>query len=328
MTRVEAYREATARIVLLAVAVAGVVVIGSPAHAEPSPAQIEAQIDKQWNSLEPTIEQYNQVHSQLQTSRAQAKKLNDRLRPLQRQVDEALGSVGTMAAQAYMQGRPSALDAVLSDGAPTGLADKLTTLDQLARHQREAVSGVTVLRDRYAADKKALDTITAGLAARDADLKARKKQIEKKIDELQKLRIKAYGSSGGATGALRTGPCPAVYTNDRGGRAAKKACSLIGKPYIFGSAGPNGYDCSGLTMAAWASVGVSLRHYTKWQWSDGTPVSRAELKPGDLVFYYSDLHHMGIYVGGGMIVHAPHTGDRVRMAPINRSPVTGYRRPG
>jgi cell wall-associated NlpC family hydrolase len=72
---------------------------------------------------------------------------------------------------------------------------------------------------------------------------------------------------------------------------------------------------------------VSLRHYTKWQWEDGKAVSRADLKPGDLVFYYTDLHHMGIYVGGNTIVHAPHTGDYVRMAPLDRMPITGFRRP-
>src|SRR5439155_983538 len=79
--------------------------------------------------------------------------------------------------------------------------------------------------------------------------------------------------------------------------------------YIWGDAGPGGYDCSGLTLAAWASVGVTLGHYTGWQWNEGKPVSRANLRPGDLVFWYSDLHHMGMYVGGGWVVHAPHTGD-------------------
>ena len=217
---------------------------------------------------------------------------------------------------------------MLITGSPTGLTDKLTYLDLMARRQRAQVSGVIDLRDRYAADKRDLDAITASLAARDADLAARKNHIEQKIKELQKLRIRAYGAGGGARGALRTGPCPAEYTNDPGGRAAAKACSLVGKPYIWGAAGQNGYDCSGLTLVAWASAGVSLRHYTKWQWADGTPVSRAQLKPGDLVFYYADLHHMGIYVGGNTIVHAPHTGDYVRMASLDRMPVTGYRRPG
>jgi cell wall-associated NlpC family hydrolase len=297
------------------------------AHATPSPQSVEDQIDKAWNELEPIIEQYNQVHAQLQTNRAQASKLSARLAPLQRQVNAAMSSVGTLAANAYMQGGPSSVTAMMVNGSSTRLLDKLTYLDLMARTQRAQVSDVAALRDKYAADKRDLDTATAALAKRDADLAARKKVIEKKIADLQKLRVSAYGASGGSSGSLRTGPCPAEYTNDAGGKAAAEACSLIGKPYIWAAAGPEGYDCSGLTMVAWASTGVSLRHYTKWQWEDGKVVSRADLKPGDLVFYYGDLHHMGIYVGDGTIVHAPHTGDYVRMAPLDLGPVAGYRRP-
>jgi cell wall-associated NlpC family hydrolase len=238
-----------------------------------------------------------------------------------------MSHVGALAASAYMQGGPSSVTAMVVSGSPTGLIDKLTYLEMMARQQREQVSDVTALRDRFAADKHDLDTVTSALTRRDADLAGKKTLIEKKIKDLQKLRISAYGAGGGATGSLRTGPCPADYTNDAGGKAATKACSLIGKPYIWAAAGPKGYDCSGLTMVAWASAGVSLRHYTKWQWEDGKSVSRGDLRPGDLVFYYGDLHHMGICVGGNTIVHAPHTGDYVRMAPLDRMPITGFRRP-
>jgi len=213
-------------------------------------------------------------------------------------------------------------------GSPTGLTEKLVYVDQLARHQEDEIAGVAKLRDKYAADKLQLDQLTAAIAMRDADLAQQKAAIQKKIDALQKLRIKAYGVANPYDGPLRLGPCPVTYTNDRGGRAAQKACSLIGKPYVFGADGPNAYDCSGLTKAAWASVGVYLDHYTKDQWNEGVPVSRADLQPGDLVFYYSDLHHMAIYIGGGMVVHAPHTGDYVRMALMDRAPIAGFRRPG
>lgn len=300
----------------------------APARAEPSPAQVEKQIDAAWNQLEPVIEQYNRVHAQLQENRARQRSLAGRLKPLQSQVDAALAQVGGLAAQAYMQGSRTGMGSMLVSGGSADLADKLTYLDFMARARRAQVSDVIALRDKYAASKKDLDTLTAGLAARDADLAGRKKTIEKKINELQKLRIRAYGASGGATGKLRTGPCPATYTNDAGGKAARKACSLIGKPYIWAAAGPNGYDCSGLTLAAWAAAGVSLRHYTKWQWADNKPVSRGELKPGDLVFWFSDLHHMGMYVGDDTVVHAPHTGDFVRMARLDDvGPIAGYRRP-
>jgi peptidoglycan DL-endopeptidase CwlO len=299
----------------------------SPALA-PSPGKIEDQIDEQWNKLEPVIESYNDVHNKLQKNRAQAKAIEKRLTPLEIQVNVALAQVRGLAADAYKQGSPGAVHAMIMSGSATGLTEKLIFLDQYARHQRDQVADVADLRDKLATDKRDLDLLTKSLAAQDAELASRRAGIEKDIDKLQKLRIQAYGASGSTGGALRTGPCPVTYTNDKGGRAAQKACSLIGKPYIFGAQGPNGYDCSGLTKTAWASSGVHLEHYTKDQWGQGRPVTRAQLKPGDLVFYYSDLHHMGIYVGGNTIVHAPHTGDHVRMADIDRSPVTGYRRPG
>ncbi|GGL17065.1 C40 family peptidase [Mangrovihabitans endophyticus] len=325
-----ALRRLPLRSLLCAAMAAGVVLTGpvTAAHATPSPSDVEDQIDEQWNKLEPVIEQYNNVHNQLSTKRAQAKKLEEKLTPLQLEVEVAMSQVKGMAAEAYMQGSPNAVSAMLMSGSPTGLADKLTFLDQYARHQREAVSGVAKLRDKYAADKHDLDLLLETLAARDADLAKTKKDIQAKLDELQDLRIKAYGSAGSKSG-LRTGPCPVEYTNDRGGRAAQKACSLIGKPYIFGAQGPSGYDCSGLTLTAWASVGVHMDHYTKDQWAQTRSVSRSQLQPGDLVFYYpGSLHHVALYIGKGMVVHAPHTGDYVRMATIDRGPIAGYRRPG
>jgi peptidoglycan DL-endopeptidase CwlO len=319
------------RSLLLSVAAVGIVLTGpvTTAHATPSPSSVEDQIDEQWNKLEPVIEQYNNVHNKLAANRARAEQIQKRLTPLEVQVNVALEQVRGLAKDAYMDGSPGALHAMILTGSATGLADKLTFLDQYARHQRAEVADVAELRDRLAADKHDLDVLTESLAVQDAELAKTKAAIEKKIDELQKLRIRAYGTSGGDDGPLRTGPCPVNYTNDKGGRAAQKACSLIGKPYVFGAEGPGGYDCSGLTKVAWASVGVHLEHYTRDQWGQGRAVSRSELRPGDLVFYYpGSLHHVALYIGGGKVVHAPHTGDHVRMATIDRGPIAGYRRPG
>jgi peptidoglycan DL-endopeptidase CwlO len=327
--RIEARRAAILHSIACVVAAVGVLLSPAAAHATPSPSSVEAQIDKQWNDLEPVIEQWNHVHSQLLANQAQLKKLSAELSPLELQVNLALSQVRGLAADAYMQGAPSAMNAMVMDGSPTALTDKLLYVDQLARHQQESIADVAKLRDKYASDQQTLAALTQSIAARDADLSQQKNSIQKKIDELQKLRIQAYGASGGDDGPLRTGPCPVTYTNDKGGRAAQKACDLIGKPYVFGASGPGSYDCSGLTAAAWASVGVHLEHYTKDQWNEGRPITAAELQPGDLVFYYpGSLHHVAIYIGGGMVVHAPHTGDHVRMATIDRGPIAGYRRPG
>ncbi|GIF07843.1 C40 family peptidase [Actinoplanes siamensis] len=313
---------------LCAVTAAGLVVTGPVvAHATPSPSSVEDQIDKRWNELEPVIEDYNDVHGKLLKLQKQQKDLNKTLAPLQKKVDAAMEDVRGLASDAYMQGPPTAVAAILS-GSPSSLTEKLSLLEQLASSRQESISGVVKLRDKYAADKEKVDALATEISTRDADLKQKKSAIEKEINSLQKERIKAYGAAGASDGPYKTGPCPVDYTNDKGGRAAQRACDLIGKPYVFGSEGPNSYDCSGLTKEAWAAVGVHLEHYTKDQWASGRSVSRSQLKPGDLVFYYSDVHHVAIYIGGGMVVHAPHTGDFVRMATIDRGPIAGYRRPG
>lgn len=328
MKRIGARRAGLVRTLICAAAAVGILVTGpAVAHAEPSPAQIEKQIDKEWNELEPVIEDYNGTHTKLVKLRKQQKDLAKTLAPLQAQVDKAMVAVKGLAVDAYMQGPPGAMNAMLLTGSPTGFVDKLTLLDQLADNRRASIAEVAKLRDKYAADKATVDKLESEIEVRDLDLATKKAAIEKEITKLQKLRLTAYGNVDATDGEFRTGPCPVTYTNDKGGRAAQRACDLIGKPYVFGSDGPNSYDCSGLTQAAWAAVGVHLEHYTKDQWGSTKSVSRSELKPGDLVFYYSDIHHVAIYIGGGMVVHAPHTGDHVRMGTIDRGPIAGYRRP-
>lgn len=328
MKRIGALRAGLMRILTCAVATTGILVAGpTVAHADPTPAQIEKQIDQQWNQLEPVIEDYNGTHTKLVKLRQQQKDLAKTLAPLQAKVDAAMVEVRGLAVDAYMQGAPNIANAMILTGSPTGMVDKLTLLSELAYNRESSIAEVAKLRDKYAADKARVDQLESEIAVRDKDLGTKKVAIEKEITKLQKLRLAAYGEVNADDGDLRIGPCPVDYTNDMGGRAAQRACDLIGKPYVFGSNGPNSYDCSGLTQEAWEAVGVHLEHYTKDQWGSTKSVSRSELKPGDLVFYYSDVHHVAIYIGGGLVVHAPHTGDYVRMATIDRGPIAGYRRP-
>ena len=92
-----------------------------------------------------------------------------------------------------------------------------------------------------------------------------------------------------------------------------------GKAYKFNTAGPDTYDCSGLTMAAWASVGVRMAHYSGSQAVAFPKIAYQDLQPGDLVLFYNDLHHVGLYIGGGMMIHAPQTGDVVKISSAWRS---------
>ena len=116
--------------------------------------------------------------------------------------------------------------------------------------------------------------------------------------------------------------------SSKGATALAFAKSQLGKPYRYASAGPNAYDCSGLTSAAWSKVGVSLPRTSQSQIGVGRSVSKSELQPGDLVFYYSGISHVGLYAGNGQIVHAPRPGKSVEYASLDSMPFAGARRPG
>lgn len=299
---------------------------GTVAHAAPTPAEIEKQIDTAWNELEPVIERHNATRIDLGKKKQQAAALAKKMKPLELQIDLAMAKVGVFAARQYKGGGLSAFNSLVATGSPTTVAEKLTLLDQFARRSQSDIRAVIELRNRYAAQKAPLDQLVAQLTDTEAQLATKKKQIDAEIDKLQELRLKAYGSGG--VGELAPAPCPYTYPGGAAGKAVRFACAQIGKMYQWGSDGPNTFDCSGLTSAAWRQGGVGLPHNAAAQRRSIPSVSRSNLRPGDLVFYYSDLHHVGMYVGGGWIVHASRAGEPIRMRKINAAPVNSYGRPG
>ncbi len=317
------HRSRRSPLVGLVAVIATVLATLAPAtHAAASPDP-QAQIDKLWNQLEPLIEQYNGVHTKLLADQAKAAALQQQLEPLQSQADLATSRVGALAAQLYMQGPMADVNAMLGDGGPNSLADKMSSLDALATSQKTTIENVTGLLKNYQDQKKPLDDLIAQEAAADADLAAKKAQIQAQVAALQKLTKPAPVS----ITVLKPTNCPVTAGSGKGQGAAEFACNQIGKPYVWAADGPGSYDCSGLTKASWASVGVSLDHYTADQWKHTSHVSSPSV--GDLVFYYSDVHHVAIYVGGGWVVHAPHPGDHVRMAQMTSvGSVHGYGHPG
>ena len=102
----------------------------------------------------------------------------------------------------------------------------------------------------------------------------------------------------------------------------------VGKAYVYGAAGPSAFDCSGLTMMAWAQAGVALPHSSSAQFSSGPHIAESDLQPGDLVFYYSPISHVGMYIGNGMIVNAENPGAGIRVTSLHTMPYVGAVRPG
>ena len=318
------------RLRVLAAAVIGSLLalsLSANAYAEPSTSEIEKQIDAQWNQLEPVIEEHNKVQADLAENKAKVGALTEQIRPLQEQIDVARSKVAALTIHEYKSGRTSALNALLAGGSADGLGDRLVRLEALARKQEAALADVLKLKKEYEEVKQPLDQLVSKLAAQEADLAQRKTNIDNEIKKLNDARLAAFGTTG-AKGNYRPAPCPATYPGGPASIAARTACDQIGKPYVFGSTGPGTFDCSGLTLYAWKAAGVNLRHYTQWQFQDTKRVSRADLRPGDLVFYFSDLHHMGMYVGNGWLVHAPTSGDVVRMKRMDDGPIVGFGRPG
>jgi cell wall-associated NlpC family hydrolase len=141
-------------------------------------------------------------------------------------------------------------------------------------------------------------------------------------------RSTASSASGGGQRSRPVDVRPAPAPNERAGVAVSTAMAQLGKPYRYAAVGPGSFDCSGLTMFAWAAAGVRLPHSSAAQYASLPKVSRDQLAPGDLVFYGSPIHHVGVYIGGGQYVHAPQTGDVVKVSSIDRRDYAGAARPG
>ena len=186
------------------------------------------------------------------------------------------------------------------------------------------------------------------LKTRQTELKRHKKTVTSKLTDARQLlgrlttedrtRLDARSTDTGhasrsTTGTQRSlsGPvspvsAPADAPNSRAAAAVSYAYSKIGSPYVWGATGPNAFDCSGLTLAAYRAAGVSLPRTTYSQINAGPRIARSELRPGDLVFFYSGISHVGIYIGNGQMIHAPNPSAPVRVAPLDEMPYAGATR--
>jgi cell wall-associated NlpC family hydrolase len=311
------------RALLLGVAAAGILAPSSVAHADPTVAQIQQQINQSAANLERIVEQYNKVTEDLAKSQAAETALQQQMAPLQSSLDAASAGIDKLAIAAYMGGPASTANALLEAGSPQALLDQLNSLDQLGRHQRAQIASYQQAKSKFDDQKKLLDGNLAAQQAQQGALTAEKAKIDNDLKALYALRTKAYGTP---TEAAVRSTVTAPYVPGAAGIAVKFAYNALGTPYVWAGASSSGYDCSGLTMAAWRAAGVSLPHNAAEQWGVVSHISRSQLQPGDLVFY-SGLGHVAIYVGNNQVIHAPQPGEVVKLASVDMMPPYGYGRP-
>lgn len=309
----------------------------STGHAEPrlNPAEVKSKVDALYHEAEIATEKYNGAKEKADSAEKSLGELRDEAARKTEKLNAARQSLGSIATAQYRSGGidPAVQIALSSD--PDQFLERAALADRAGSHQATAVSGVQKqLREVDQLRTEADDTL-AHLKTRQAELEKHKKTVNGKLGAAKRLLSQLTadqraeragdGDQGGASrdtaaGALAKAP------NSRAAAAVSYAYKALGSPYVWGATGPSAFDCSGLTQAAYHAAGVSLPRTTYAQIAAGERVPRSQLRPGDLVFFYQGISHVGLYVGDGQMIHAPNPSAPVRLAPISQMPFAGATR--
>jgi cell wall-associated NlpC family hydrolase len=301
---------------------AGVAGAAPVAPATPPPASLAAKL-AQVKALSEQIDHWGQQYDALRIQLQQARK-EEGIARLTAQRDQKLlasgrAQIGQIAAAGYMTGSLSPTLQLLQTDDPQLLLNQASIMQQLQQENGEKVSQVTSAQAAanealLAASQQAAlaGKLTAAMATKVAQIQAQQNVLNSAV----------YSQALAVFQQTGTYPDVTVVGNTVGEQALRWALTRLGDPYVWAAAGPSAFDCSGLVMWAYAHVGISLAHFTGDQWNEGMHIPVSQLQPGDLVFMYG-LDHVGMYVGKGMMVNAPTTGQVVQIAPIPWGSVDG-----
>ena len=321
--------------------------VSSLSSAAPSKQDVQAaeeriaQLNQHMSLL---VEQYDQEQARLADIRSKLDDARAAAQQAQATADRALRKLNERAASVYTR-VGSEIEVLLGAESFAEFSDRLEYVGSLAQAdadlatraqhaQQEAAWTGEQLEEAAAEQQRALQALHAKEAevrGALADAKAEYEQINRRYHDYldAQAAAEAATASGGSLPSVAPppgGPPPAPNANAQA--AIDAAYSVIGTPYVWGAADPNvGFDCSGLTMWAWAHAGVSLPHSSAMQYQSVAHISQSDAQPGDLIFYYSPISHVGLYIGGGRMIDANHSGDVVNIRSVSWSSVTGVGRP-
>lgn len=316
-------------VVLVAVtALAAVFWAPAVATAEPSLNEARSQVKQLTTKMRNANENVNRARDELEASQRRQQELESKLGELQRRHDDTSAEIGKLGAAAYQNGGNVSVGGVLSSGSPKTMLDQLSYIDVINAGNSKALREYDAAAKKLRETREGIDDEVKRREETSASAEKQKKVLQADFDKWKKLRDKLSPEDtyeDGITGS---------YDGSASGKAAaavKYAYSQLGRPYVFGADGPGSFDCSGLTLMAWRQAGVKLPHSARQQWATlKRKVSIDSLIPGDLVFFFPGVSHMGIYIGNGNMIHAPQPGQSVKIGKVrvNGLPFKGAARPG
>ncbi|MFH7335824.1 NlpC/P60 family protein [Streptomyces sp. KHY 26] len=329
-------QQSRARVTVLTTAAAAAVVLSAnAANAAPSEKlskdQVKSKVDKLYEQAEQATEKYNGAKEKQQKLQKEISTIQDNVARGQEDLNKLRDGLGSLATAQYRSGGidPSVQLFLSSD--PDTFLDKASTLDQLSSQQVDALRKIQSKQRELAQERSEATEKLKDLADTRTELGNKKKEVQAKLAAAQKILnsltakekadLAAQQQRADRSSSQRVNLGDAPPASGRAAAAFSAAQAQIGKPYVYGATGPSSFDCSGLTSYAYAQAGVSIPRTSEEQANIGTRIyNQSDLKVGDLVFFYGDIHHVGLYAGNGQVLHAPHTGAVVRYEAMSDMP--------
>jgi peptidoglycan DL-endopeptidase CwlO len=316
-----------------AAALASMTLLPTASQADPSIGDVEQRLDSLYHQAEAAQERLNTLNHQMEAKRERLHALQTDLRSQRRHYSRFSDQIATMAAEEAqsVESQLSATQQLILADNPDEFLDNLAAQEALSTQKGDMLAHFSTVAKKLALREKQVQKQFAAVAADQKQAAKEENTVDARVADAEDLlsHLKAERrerlASEPSRSAVRTTSAP---VSGAAGVAVDFALDQVGDAYVYGAAGPDAWDCSGLTMGAWGAAGVSLPHSSSAQMSSGTPVSYEELQPGDLVFYYQPVSHVALYIGNGQIVHASNPSDPVNVASVDSMPYSGAVRPG
>jgi cell wall-associated NlpC family hydrolase len=306
-------------------------------------ARVKGEVEALDTRAEYAAERYNAAHEKHDKLLSEQKKAKARVVKAENRIGDLQSHLNTRANDMYRSGQLGVMEVLLGAKTFEQFAATWDVLKELNQEDASATSEMKVVRGEAKAAHAEVSAKEKAAAKQQTIMLSNKKQIESELAQRKtklagieaEVRVlqareeaaraaaaRSYSSGGGGDGGNFPPPQRAPRSE-----IVSVARKYLGARYVWGATGPNTFDCSGFTSYVYRQVGVSIPRVSRDQINAGERVSRKDIAPGDLVFFGSPIHHVGMYIGGGMMIHAPNSGDVVKISPAFRSNYVGACRP-